>query len=437
MNRRRWISLIVVIAVGIAAWWGFAQANRPQHDAQADTQADTAIDDAIVSASATLAPQRYAVLAFRSGGRVQSLAPAAGQVVAAGDALVQLTDADVRAALAQAEAGLSLAQANLARLKAGARPEQIAQAQAGLAVAEAGLARTRAGARPEELSQAQAALNAAQARLSQARSGVRPEQAAIAQAQVRQAETALAAAQDAYDRMRWVGGETERGLIAQRDAAGAALATAQAQLAALQAPAQTDDIAVAKALETQAQAQLDALKAGATVHEIAAAQAGVAQAQAALALAKAGATPEELAAAQAQLDAAKAVRDQAQAMLAETTLRAPFAATVTSVTIRPGEIAAPAQPVVTLADLTTLRLETDDLSETRITSVHVGQPVSIIFEALPERTLRGTVTHIAPMSSLKQGGTNYAATIALDTLDAALRWGMTARVEIDTTGVDK
>lgn len=433
MSRQRVLALLVLIAIAAGAWWLYARPS--EQPAETDTTGAADVEDTgAISASATLLPERYGYLAARAGGRVQSIAVEAGQTVAAGALLIQLGDAELKAAVSQAEAGLAAAQANLARLKAGARREQLAQAEAGVAAAQANLARLKAGARPEQLTQAQAGLSAAQARLAQAHAGVRSEQIAVAQAQVRQAETALARAQDLYDRNRWVGGETERELMYQRDAAGAALATARAQLAAQQAPTQAEDIAAAQAQTTQAQAQLDLVKAGATVDEIAAAEAQVAQAHAQLDLLLAGATTDEIAAAQANVDAAGAVVDQARAVLAEATIRAPFAGVVTAVAIRTGEIAAPAQPLVTLADLSTLHLETDDLSETVVTSIRPGQQVQVAFEALPARALQGKVTRVASMSSLKQGGTNYTVTIVLDRLDPALRWGMTARVEIDTAG---
>jgi multidrug efflux pump subunit AcrA (membrane-fusion protein) len=105
-------------------------------------------------------------------------------------------------------------------------------------------------------------------------------------------------------------------------------------------------------------------------------------AQANLDRVKAGARPEEIAAAQARLD-------QAQAGLAAATLVAPFAGTVAAVNVKEGEMVAPEVPVVTLGDLSHLRLETDDLSETNIARINLGMPVSVTFEALPDKTAHG------------------------------------------------
>ena len=86
--------------------------------------------------------------------------------------------------------------------------------------------------------------------------------------------------------------------------------------------------------------------------------------------------------------------------------------------------------MVILADLSTLRVQTDDLSETQVQEVSAGQKVSLTFESLPGVTFQGKVTNIAPMATLKQGGTNYTVTIVLDSLDPRLRWGMTAHIDI-------
>ena len=89
------------------------------------------------------------------------------------------------------------------------------------------------------------------------------------------------------------------------------------------------------------------------------------------------------------------------------------------------------QQVLTLGDLTSLRVETTDLSEVDVARVAVGQPVNVTFDAIKGKTLTGKVTRIAPMSSQGQGGVNYTVIVELDQLDPALRWGMTAFTDIE------
>jgi len=116
--------------------------------------------------------------------------------------------------------------------------------------------------------------------------GAQPEEIAIAQAQLQQTATDLAHAQNQYDKWRWVGDETEEQLRYQRDAAAAANAAAQAQLDLVMAGPSREEIAAAQARVDQAQAQLDLLRAGARPEEIKVAETQVSQAEVALAQAK-------------------------------------------------------------------------------------------------------------------------------------------------------
>ena len=251
---RRLLMVAAVIVLSIAAFWAYTQAH--QAPAPVSGLEQNALDeDLAITASGTLSPERCAYLASRSGGRVESVDVTAGQKVSAGDVLIQLAAAGLRAGVAQAEATLAASQADLARLRAGARSEEITRARAVLAAAQAAPAKLQAGARPGEIAQAKAAVAAAEARLAIVRSGLRPEQIAVTKAQVRQAETTLARAQETYDTVRWVGGETEREARYQRDAAGTALAVVKAQLAVVEDPPSADEIAAAQAAVDQAQAQ--------------------------------------------------------------------------------------------------------------------------------------------------------------------------------------
>jgi HlyD family secretion protein len=63
--------------------------------------------------------------------------------------------------------------------------------------------------------------------------------------------------------------------------------------------------------------------------------------------------------------------------------------------------------------------------------VEVGQPVFIELDALPDRTLTGTVTSIAPNATTDTGGVvSYIVRVDLDPTDAPLLSGMTATVDI-------
>jgi len=355
----------------------------------------------VVSASGTVLPARWAQLSFKIGGRVEELAVEVGDEVVAGQLLARLDSTELEHAVAQAEAGLALAQANLAQVKAGAREEEIAAAE-------------------EAVAAAQANLEGAEASLARLLAGASEREIEIARLAWEQAKDALWAAQAERD-----------GVAGSKMSADYAVDAAEAAVLSAEVAARIAEL------------QYEGAKAGPTEEEVRiaraqvdAAKAQVEQAKAQLALLRAGPTAEAVAAAEAQVKQAEAALAQARSALEDASLRGPFDGTVTAVSIREGEMVAaagfPVSPVITIGDLGHLRIETTDLSEMDIARVKVGQEVAVTFDALPEKSLRGRVSRIAPMATLEAGGTNYTVTIELEETDPDLRWGMTAFVDIIT-----
>ena len=112
-------------------------------------------------------------------------------------------------------------------------------------------------------------------------------------------------------------------------------------------------------------------------------------------------------------------------------LHAPIDGTAISVNVLPGETVLAGVPVITLADLSELRVETTDLSERDVAKVAVGQPVSVYIEAL-DMDVTGSVVRISPQANVIGGDVVYAVLIKLDEQPAGLRWGMTVEVTIET-----
>jgi HlyD family secretion protein len=272
------------------------------------------------------------------------------------------------------------------------------EAAAAAAEARANVRQLQAGATKEELAISQANLDTAKAQLAKVRSNATPEDVQIAQASMERAAANLRDAQSQYDRIK---DDPQVGMYPQSQVLHLA----------------TQEYKIAEARYRQ-------VVKGATPEDIRVAEASVVVAQTNLDRVKSGARSEEIAAAQARLD-------QASSALSTLTLLAPFDGTVAAVNMREGEVVTPGMTVITLGDLTNLRLETDDLSETNIARVKIGHAADITFEALPGQPFKGKVTFIAPISSAKQGGTNYTIYIELDQIAKELRWGMTGHVEIN------
>lgn len=149
-------------------------------------------------------------------------------------------------------------------------------------------------------------------------------------------------------------------------------------------------------------------------------------------LQRVGTAEQNMESAKADLDRAQALLDSAKAALeAQSALTAPFDATVITVEAVAGETVVPGLVVVTLANLSNLRIETTDLSELDVTRVKIGQRVRVYFEALNVER-EGRVMDIALFSSTLGGDVVFTVTIDIKDQPQGLRWGMSADVTIET-----
>ncbi|HEY5948345.1 MAG TPA: HlyD family efflux transporter periplasmic adaptor subunit [Kofleriaceae bacterium] len=290
---------------------------------------------------------RAVTVASRTGGRVKQVLVREGDRVQPNQPLIILEPGDLEAQRAIAQAQLEQMKAALDKLEKGARPEEIAQAKARAAGANAALAETRHGSRGEEI--------------------------AAAEAQVAQVQALVDKAQLDSDRAhRLLASEAIP--KAEADAADTALRTAKAQRDAQQK-------------------RLDQLRAGARAEEKAQAAARAQEAQAAANLVIAGPRVEDMRAAAAQVSAAQGRLDQLAILIDELTIRAPAAARIESLDLRPGDLLAPNAPAATV-------LEDDQLyirlyvPETQIGRIKVGQEVPITVDSFGDRTFKGKVEHI-------------------------------------------
>ena len=455
---RNWKPVILML---LLAWLlvGCDGNTSPANPETAFATASAQDTENIISATGEVRPARWASLSFPVGGLAKTVHVEEGQTVTAGQPLVELDAVQLARAVAEAQAALSAAEADLARVEAGAHPQDVAAAEQALAAAqanvtvaqaqvmaaEADLGRVQAGVSiaRAQVAIAQAGVKVAQAELKRAQAGASPEELAEAKAALEKAQAAVRQAQANYDR---VGGASDAPEALALEQATLDLRMAQAEYDQLAAgPRQTDlaplranvdaaeaQVTLAQAQITQAESQVDQVQAAVTQAQAAvkAAQAQAAQAQAALDRLRAGPTPEEVAVAEAAVTRARGALTTAQAMLGQATLTSPFDSTVSLIHVRQGEEVMPGQPVLVLGDLSTLRVETTDLDEIDVARVQPGQRADLTFDALPDKVLVGRVVRIAPMSTPGQAATSYTVVIEFEETDPALRWGMTAFVDI-------
>jgi HlyD family secretion protein len=340
--------------------------------------------DLPAAAEGKLEPVQSVALNFTSDGLVTEVNVKEGETVEAGDVIARLKSDAQRDALAEAEAALAVAKADQAAYRL-QLPQLIAAAEAEVKAAQAQQAGAAAGRdRHAEIVEAEAAL-----------------------AQARYAQTQIETSMNIMRAFELDSGENWQKLQLVYANAVKATQAAEARVKALKAGspgdrAATAQIDAAQAAEAAAQARLEQLIAERDGSATDSFEAAIQQAQAAI--------------------------DSAQAALAQTELRAPLAGTIAQLNLKVGELTPREQPAVVLADLSGWQIETDDVSEIKVPSITVGQPVTIKIDALPELTLKGEVESISSVAQLKSGDVIYPVKIKVLENDPRLRWGMTVAV---------
>ena len=352
------------------------------------TEIPVVVDEFAVMAEGRIVPKDYVNLTFANGGQVAEIMIEEGEAVKAGDVIARLRNEQLAAAVASSEVELVNAQQayddltnNLDLLTAQAQ-QQVAEANEAVRDAERQLTNYNNGANQANIDAAEANVVILKDRLDKA--------------------------QEEFDK---VAGKPEDNLV--RAAMQSRLADAQLaydaavrQLNALVGSTNDVDLAVAEA-------------------ELAVAEAQLAIAERDYALWQDGPHPDDLAAAEARLNAAQANLESAQVALADTQLTSPISGVVVSMNLKVGEQVGPGEVAAVVADLSSWKVETDNLTEIEVPGVHVGQTVTIVPDALPDLTLTGTVESVGDLFEEKRGDVTYTVLINLDEGDPALRWGMT------------
>ena len=133
--------------------------------------------------------------------------------------------------------------------------------------------------------------------------------------------------------------------------------------------------------------------------------------------------------------AAKTTLDAINAQLARTKIIAPIDGQVTGLKSLPGDLVKDQQQALVLVDMSKMYLDIS-ISEVDINHIQIGQNVTFTFDAIPETTYRGTITEISTVGSDINNVIYFTVTCEVDHFDAALKPGMTAGVSIDAEKVE-
>ncbi|MFH1112836.1 MAG: efflux RND transporter periplasmic adaptor subunit [Pseudomonadota bacterium] len=130
----------------------------------------------------------------------------------------------------------------------------------------------------------------------------------------------------------------------------------------------------------------------------------------------------------ASKEAAQANLREAERMLKESVLRAPFAATVTEVLIEPGEFATPGAPVVVLSGDGDVEIKVE-VPESSVLKLSVGNPVTIDLPLAGRKGLEGRIAYLG--KTALGPGSLFPVLVSLDN-DSEASPGMTAEVVFQT-----
>ena len=131
-----------------------------------------------------------------------------------------------------------------------------------------------------------------------------------------------------------------------------------------------------------------------------------------------------------QFDVAVRRVEEAQARLADRTLRAPFDGVTGLRRVSPGALVTPGTPITTLDDLQSIKLDFT-VPEIRLGALREGQEVRATSDAFPGRVFTGSLTLVDPRVDPVTRAASARA--VLPNSDRALRSGMLLRVVLTTS----
>ncbi len=195
-----------------------------------------------------------------------------------------------------------------------------------------------------QVAQAKANLDSAHASLERIKAGARPQEVSQAEAGVRQAKISLDSAEENYQKMQKLFTE---GAISEQ-----------------QHDQAKNQYEIAKAQYQSVSESYKLITEGASSQDIKAVEAQVRQAQSALEL--------------------------AQSQLNSTIIKAPISGSVTAVSVKTGELASSAMPLLSIIDVSELSVKTG-ISEKDIGAVQLGQDAEIFIDAYPQKKFSGEI----------------------------------------------
>lgn len=230
--------------------------------------------------------------------------------------------------------------------------------------------------------------------------------------------------------------EDVRQARAQAQSARAELVAAEAELAAATGDRRRFDGLLAANAGSRKQRDDAATREAVARARVTAAEERIRAAEEGVARLRAGARREEIAAAEARVAAADAQLAALDKGLADATVTAPVAGTITARLAETGEVVAPRTPIAVISNLDAAWANVY-VDEPRVPDLRLGQTATLVTDA--GQRLSGTITYISPRAEFTPRNVQtadersrlvYRIKVSVDNRDGVLKPGMPVEAEL-------
>ncbi len=148
-------------------------------------------------------------------------------------------------------------------------------------------------------------------------------------------------------------------------------------------------------------------------------------------------SPADFAHAKADLEQAQAAYAAANTIVTESNVRAPFPGTVYSLPVSVSEYVHPGDMLLQMADLTKLQVRAY-FDEPELGALHVGQPATIIWDAMPNRIWHGRILRMPSTITNYQNTRNVGEVLlSVDDADGKLLPNTTVKVTVTEQSLNR
>lgn len=394
-------------------------------------------------------------LSFESSGKVKSVSVDVGDVVKAGDVLVNLNSSEASLELAEAQAQLEVELATLRELKKGTRPEEVLIYETKLSNAKVDASSALSSLADKIRDAFTKADDSVRNNIDQLFSNPRTSSpqfnVSVSDSQLKNnieqgrvdVESTLATLRDIAGE---VSSENSSVILNQSNEIVGLLNTIKSFLDKValavnalssssslnQTTVDTYKTAVSTARSTINSSVSGVLTARDTAQ---ASLSAVALAETELALKKAGATSDQLSSQDAKVRQSQAKIARLKVLLDKMALRSPIDGVVTKQDAKVGGVVSAQTTIVSIIAENSLEIEVN-VPEVDLGRITIGDLVNITIDAFPGEKFSGVLSYIDPAETVIGGVVNFKAKVKFNNPDSRLKSGLTVNLEIQSTKKD-